>query len=126
RALVHAEKAIAANPGDCDLLYWHGVTLLYAGNLDRGVAVMEEARKLDPLLTDGNGTNLVSGYYVLGRFRDAVALADQFIARYPRDVSAHALRAGALAELGEEEMARKAADEVRRLNPYFKVEFVGL
>ena len=114
-----------SNPGDTDLVYWHGVALMYAGRIDEGVAIMEEARKLDPLLSDGNGVNLVSGYYSAGRYRDAVTFADQFVARYPRDVAAHALRAASLAQLGEAERAKQGAEDVRRLNPMFRTEFFG-
>ena len=36
-----------------------------------------------------------------------------------------ALRAAAYAELGETEEARRIAETVRRLDPYFKVELFG-
>jgi adenylate cyclase len=125
-ALVHAERAVAANPSDTVALFWHGVSLLYAGRLEDGVAVMEGARKLDPMMSEGNGVNLATGYYTAGRYRDALALGDQLIARYPRDVASHSIRAAALSQLGEDEQAREAAAQVRRLNPYYDLEFVGL
>jgi adenylate cyclase len=124
-ALMHAEKAVAANAGDPMAMFWHGVSLLYAGKPEEGIAAMEAARRLDPLLTEGNGVNLVVGYYTVGRYRDVLTLCDELIARYPRDVSLVSMRAASLAQLGEMEKAGEAAAHVRRLNPAFDIQFTG-
>jgi tetratricopeptide (TPR) repeat protein len=124
-ALAQAERAVAANPSDSVALYWHGVSLLYVGKVDEALATMEAARRLDPLLNEGNGFNLTMGYFTAGRYRESLALADTLVVRFPRDVALHTIRAANLSQLGDAEKAREAADQVRRLNPYFSVEFVG-
>ena len=68
--------------------------------------------------------NLALAYYLAGRYRDAVQTA---VAVPPnaRTVFLEAVHAGALAQLGESEAARRVADEVRRLDPFFDVRLFG-
>jgi TolB-like protein/DNA-binding winged helix-turn-helix (wHTH) protein/Tfp pilus assembly protein PilF len=124
-ALVEAERAVEGNPSDSTALYWRGVSLLYVGKVHEGLAVMEAARRLDPLLNEGNGFNLTMGYFTAGRYRESLELADQLALRFPRDIALHTIRAANYSELGDLEKARAAAEQVRRLNPYFNVEFTG-
>ena len=124
-ALIHADRAVAANPADSEALYWRGVGLLYVGKIAEGVTAMESAARFDPAINPAMATSLVQGYFQLGRHRDAVALADILVIQAPRDVSLHALRAAALARMGEAGQAREAAAQVRRVNPHFDVKFVG-
>ena len=68
--------------------------------------------------------NLALAYYLAGRYRDAVQTA---VAVEPqaRTVFLHAAHAAALAQLGDAEGARRAADEVRRGSPFFEVNNFG-
>ncbi|MEO5677746.1 MAG: winged helix-turn-helix domain-containing protein [Usitatibacter sp.] len=124
-ARVHAERSLAANPADSNALYWRGVGLLYVGRIEESVAAMEEARRFDPHLNAASGVNLVMGYYMSGRYNDAIALADILLIRFPRDVSLHALRAASFSQLGDRARAREAAAQVRRYNPYYDVRFAA-
>ena len=65
------------------------------------------------------------GYYMAGRYRDAIALADILLTRFPRDVSMHAMRAASYSQLGDAAQAREAAAQVRRYNPYYDVRFAA-
>ena len=64
-------------------------------------------------------------YYLAGRFREAAATADTAAPRQPDNVFLAALRAAIYGQLGEAEEARRAAETVRRLDPFFKVELFG-
>ena len=125
QARTHAERSLAANPADADALLWKGVGLLYVGRIDEAVPAMEEARRFDPQMNAASGVNLVMGYYQSDRYRDAIALAEVLLSRYPRDVSLHALKAASHAQLGEEAAAGEAAHQVRRFNPYYQTRFAG-
>ncbi len=124
-ARVHAERALAVNPADSVSLFWRGVGLLYVGRAEEGVAAMEEARKFDPHMNAAVGVNLVMGYYMTNRYRDAVALSDILLTRFPRDVGLHAAKAASYSQLGDEKQAREAAEQVRRFNPYYQTRFAG-
>lgn len=124
-ALVEADLAIELNASDARAHSLRSGVLLWLGRIDESIASGEEARRFDPRLSSENGFNLAFAYYLAGRFRDAAATADVVAPRQPDDVFLVALRAAAYAELGETEEARRIAETVRRLDPYFKVELFG-
>jgi len=124
-ARVHSERALALNPADPDALYWKGAALLYVGRVEESVIAMEEARRFDPQLNAASGVNLVMGYFMAGRYQDAIALADILLSRYPRDVGLHAARTAAYSQLGDEANARAAAEQVRRFSPFYRTRFAG-
>lgn len=64
-------------------------------------------------------------YFMAGRFSDAIATTDSYIARYPRFEFLHMVRAAALAEAGRLDEARVAATQMRELSPFFRVDQVG-
>jgi TolB-like protein/class 3 adenylate cyclase/Flp pilus assembly protein TadD len=124
-ALSHAENAIALNPSDAKALGVRGAALLYIGRIDEGISALESVRRLDPELGTGVGYNLAVGYYVAGRYRDSLAMADILAARFPRDVATRAVRAASLGQLDQLNEARQAADQLRRINPAYEVENFG-
>ena len=124
-ALSHTERAIELNASDSTALYRRGTTLLSVGRLDEAIAAMETARRFEPHPSAGVGVNLAVAYYAAARYRDALAQADALLTRTPDHVALHAIRAAALAQLGNPEEARRAADQVRRFSPVFDVENFG-
>jgi adenylate cyclase len=124
-ARKHADRALEVNPADPDALYWKGVGLLYVGRIEEAVAAMEEARRYDPELNAASAVNLAVGYFMVGRYSDAIALADVHLARTPQDVSLHAIKAASFSRLDDRESATAAAAQVRRYNPYYQTRFAG-
>jgi len=86
---------------------------------------MEAAKRFDPQPGVTDAFSVPIAYYVAGKYREALAQADALLARAPSHAALHAIRAATLAQLGDLEEARRAADEVRRLTPLFQPEFVG-
>ena len=123
-ALADADRAIELNPSDAIARALRGGILLWLGKIDESIAASEAARRYDPRLSPEGMFNLALAYYLAGRYRDAVQTA---IAVPPntRTVFLEAVHAGALAQLGESEAARRMADEVRRLDPFFDVKLFG-
>jgi tetratricopeptide (TPR) repeat protein len=124
-ALFHSERAIELNASDSTALFRRGGALLYAGRIDESIAALETAKRFEPHPSPGEGFNLAVAYYVAGRYRDALTQADAALARSPSFVGVLAVRVAALAQLGNADEARRAADQVRRLNPEFRTENVG-
>lgn len=122
-ALRHAERAIALNASDSTALYRSGGTLLYVGRIDEAIAAMETARRFEPHSFDGY--NLAVAYYVAGRYPEALAQTDALLTHIPDNASLHAIRAATLSQLGKGDEARRAADQVRRFSPTFRVEYFG-
>jgi len=124
-ALSHSQRAIELNASDATALYRHGSSLLHVGRIDEAIATMEKAKRFEPQPGAGTGLNLAVAYYVAGRYREALAHADALLVRAPYHVTLNAIRAAALAQLGNVDEARRAAEEVHRFSPLFEVENFG-
>ena len=124
-ALAEADRAIATNPSDSVA---HGIrseVLLFLGRLDESIAAGETALRFDPRIGSDVGFVLALAYLCAQRPRDALRTTDAFLARYPDNAFSHAVRAAALAELGDMEQAKAAAADVRRVSPFFQVDVFG-
>ena len=122
-ALRHAQLALDLNASDSTALYRIGASMLYLGRIDEAIAAMEAAKRFDPHSYDG--MNLSVAYYVVGRYPDALAHVEVLLTRIPDNASLHAIRAATLAQMGNAEEARRAAEQVRRFSPQFSAEYFG-
>ena len=116
--------SVALNASDA---WAHGLradVLLWTGRIEESIAAAETAFRFDPRIRGEIGFDLAFAYYLSGRYREALAMADRQVGRSDA-YFAHALRAAALAQLGELEQARLAAQEVRRLQPFFDTKTFG-
>jgi hypothetical protein len=81
--------------------------------------------RFDPRASPGPHAQLATAYYVAGRYRDTVAYIDAAPPPAPGHVGLHAIRAAALAQLGNLDEARRSAETVRRISPRFSTEDAG-
>jgi len=125
RALVEADRAIEQNVSDALAYALRGEALLWLGRLDESIAASEAARRFDPRIDPDSGFSLAMAYYTAGRYREALAAADTALARAPNYAYLHAVRAATLGQMGKAEEAGKAADQLRRRDPFFRVELFG-
>jgi adenylate cyclase len=124
-ALVEADRAIELNGSDALAYGLRGGVLLWIGRIDESVAASEAARRLDPRISRESGFNLALGYYLQRRYREAVQTADAALRGVPDQSFLEAVRAAALAQLGQADAARLSAAQVRQLDPFFKAELFG-
>lgn len=122
-ALNHADLAIALNASDSLALNRRGQALLYAGRIEEAISAMETAKRFDLYATFG--LNLAIAYFIAERYREALAQADVSLTRIPHHIALNAIRAAALAQLGNADEAARAADQVRRFSPLFDAENFG-
>ncbi|HSA71446.1 MAG TPA: adenylate/guanylate cyclase domain-containing protein [Burkholderiales bacterium] len=123
-ALAEADRAIELNPSDAIARSLRGGILLWTGKIEESIAASEAARRYDPRLPAEGMFNLALAYYLAGRYREAVQTAAA-LQPNARTVFLEAVHAGALAQLGEGEAARRVAADVRRLDPFFDVKLFG-
>lgn len=124
-ALAEADRAIQINGSDALAHALRGGVLLWMGRIDESIAASQTAQRFDPRMSSyAGGFNLALAYYLAGRYRESVAACDRYLVGN-NDVFLHAVRAAALGQLGDAEAARRAAGEVRRYDPFFKVELFG-
>jgi class 3 adenylate cyclase/TolB-like protein len=124
-ALVETDRAIELNASDALAYSLRGGVLMWTGRIPESIAASEASRRFDPRLSSEATFNLAFAYYLAGRYRDALAALDAVLRATPDLFFLQAVRAAAAAQLGDAEQARRAAVEVRRLDPFFKVELFG-
>ena len=124
-ALAEADRAIELNASDALAHSLRGGVLLWTGRIPESIAASETARRFNPRLSSEAAFNLAFAYYLAGRYRDTLAVLEPVLRATPDLFFLQAVRAAALAQLDEAEQARQAAAELRRLNPFFKVELFG-
>src|SRR5262249_3536971 len=120
-ALAEFERALALNPNFIDDRY--AFALICAGEPERAIEVLEANMRLDPFqpLTHSTGW-LGFANYMLKRYGEAVRLFRECVSRLPNLQWPHLFLAGAYAQAGQLEEARKEAAEVLRINPAFTIE----
>jgi TolB-like protein/class 3 adenylate cyclase len=113
------DTALDLNPNDANAHAIRASLMMFAGRAAEAIASAETAFRLDPYPRAEWVMSLMVGYYLEGRYRDAVEAG----VRYARQIGAApthaAVLAAAHAMLGEEEAAAAAADKVRRSAPFF-------
>jgi adenylate cyclase len=123
-ALVDADRAIQLNPSDAIARSLRGGILLWTGKIEESIAASEAARRYNPRLPAEGMFNLALAYYLAGRYREA-AQAATAVDTKTSTVFLRAVHVAALAQLGDAEGARREAEEVRRLDPFFDVKLFG-
>jgi TolB-like protein/class 3 adenylate cyclase len=123
-ALADSDRAIELNPSDAIAHAVRGGVLLWTGKIEESIAASEAARRFDPRLSAEGMLNLALAYYLAGRYREA-AQTTTAVEPNARNVFLRAVHAAALAQLGDAESARREAQDVRRLDPFFDVKLFG-
>ena len=122
-ALAESDRAIALNPSDAFAHAQRGSVLLWLGRIEDSIQATETARRFEPRLTRNATFNLALAHLLAGRHREAVAVCESYLG--PGRGELQAIRAAALAELGQLDKARQAAAEAKRLQPFFDVQAFG-
>jgi adenylate cyclase len=123
-ALLDADRALELNGSDSVAHSLRGGILLWTGKIEESIAASERARRFDPRLSTEGIFNLALAYYLAGRYRDA-ALTVAAVEPNARSGFLHAVHAAALAQLADAEGAQRAAEQMRRQDPFFDVERFG-
>jgi TolB-like protein/predicted Zn-dependent protease len=110
-----AERTLALNPMDSSTSAYLGTLMLHEGDWDRGVALVERARQLNP---NHPGWYWFAAYWDAYRKRDyRGALAVALRMNMPGDFYVPAVIAAAYGQLGEVEPARKALQQALAIKP---------
>ena len=111
-------RAIELNPSDANAVAVSGLPLAAVGRIDEGIERFHLAMRLNPHHPEWYWDDLGSILYLAGRYADAVT---SFRRSSRLSLFARPQYAAALAQLGELEQARIAADELLKLHPDFSV-----
>jgi adenylate cyclase len=122
KALAAAEKAVIARPS-CDLSFVAKANILiYLGRATEAIDLAKFAIRLAPICPPFFQTTLAAAYYGSGRYDEAIAAAHEAVKSDPNNLDALLILAGANAALNRKEQASKAASEIKRIKPDFRLQ----
>jgi tetratricopeptide (TPR) repeat protein len=113
----HSTDAAQASPFHPTILATAGSLIAYAGDWEKGISLLREALRLNPLHPGYMHTLLAQDRLMVDD--DAAALAEASLIHAPGGIWGPLLRAMALAGLGHTEQARHEMDEVLAIDSTF-------
>lgn len=124
-AILELERAIAINPNDADSHAEQGITFVYAGRLEAAIRSLELALRIDPNRSVDALMHLGMAFYLRDRYEDARMWLERGVARSPENVFIYIVLAAVYAQLDRQVDSQRAAETVRRLDPFFSSEQFG-
>jgi adenylate cyclase len=124
-ALSELQRALELNPNDSQSQYVLGSVMLYSGRMDEAIHWKEKALHLNPKGWPAIYMTLAQAYYLSDRFDDAIALLEKGIAKQPEFVGNYIVLAAAYAQVGLLPEAKRAAEKVLALHPFFETRSYG-
>ncbi|MGD9058038.1 MAG: adenylate/guanylate cyclase domain-containing protein [Desulfobacterales bacterium] len=122
KALAAAEKAVIARPS-CDLSFVAKANILiYLGRAKEAIGMVKFAIRLAPVCPPFFQVVLASAYFGSGLYDKAIAAATEAIQADPNHQAAYLILAAANIALDRLQAAQKAAAEVERISPDFRLE----
>jgi TolB-like protein/DNA-binding winged helix-turn-helix (wHTH) protein/Tfp pilus assembly protein PilF len=119
QAKAEMDRAIAINPNDALGLAGRGNLLMWLGETDAAIEVLELARRIDPELNTVDRNALSLAYYLKGRYAAAIEEAKLNLRRTTGANFSRIVLAAAYAEHSQADDAARVVAEVRRLDPTF-------
>ncbi|MGH8595770.1 MAG: adenylate/guanylate cyclase domain-containing protein, partial [Gammaproteobacteria bacterium] len=117
-SLADYARAMALNPNDADIIAEYADSLVYAGQPQKSVELMEKAMRLNPYFPDWYLWYLADAYNAMGKAAEVIAT----VQRMQNPDEGRRLLAANYAHLGRMDEARTQAREVLRLHPGFTIE----
>jgi adenylate cyclase len=118
-AAVEIGRAIDLNPNDAASWATRGEILLFSGQASDAIEALNVALRFDPNPVAWWLADLGLAQYLEGRYDDAVRTARRIGQQYDQHVPGHIVLAASHAQLDNLDQARRAAEDIRRLSPFF-------
>ncbi|MCG8650539.1 MAG: tetratricopeptide repeat protein, partial [Pirellulales bacterium] len=116
-SLAAYRRAIELNPNDADIVAEFADALVYDGEPERAIGLLEKAMRLNPFYPDWYLWYLADAYNALGRSEDVIATVEKM----QNPAEGRRLLAANYAHLGMLVEAEAHAREVIRLHPQFTI-----
>jgi adenylate cyclase len=124
-ALREAEQALELNPNNADVYSQMGWTLLWAGRVDDAITALKMSLRLDNTSIRNSWLHLGIAYYLKHNYAQALESLENGVIKRPDFVGYHIILAATYAQLDRLQDAKSSADDILRLDPFFRVESFG-
>jgi tetratricopeptide (TPR) repeat protein len=125
QAQAEIDRAIAINSNDADGLAGRGNILLWLGQTDAAIEVLELARRIDPELNAIDRNALILAYYLKRRYEAAIQEAEINLRQTESAHFSRAVLAAAYAQQGRPEDAARVVATIRNIDPTFDPQKFG-
>ena len=125
-AISELQRTIELNPNDPYGYRSLGRGLLYVGLTDDAIEALETTLRLNPNTDAGSFFLLGLGYYLTGRYDDAIRILKQGLSREYNNAQVHIALTASYAQAGHLKDAASAAKMVLMLQPFFELESYGM
>jgi TolB-like protein/class 3 adenylate cyclase/Tfp pilus assembly protein PilF len=122
QAIALARKGVKLGPGNSVVNAIASGLHLYSGRFDEALALMQRAMRLSPHSPAWYAGDLAQIQNNLGNHEEAIALAEQLIARLPQSTWGHPELLHALARLGRLDEAKRVLDDALERDPGFSIQ----
>jgi len=123
KGIAECEKALELAPNSADAHSFMAQGLNYAGRPEEAIAHNDKAFRLNPTGAPTYYYGHASfSYFLTGRYEDSIKVCKEALKRWPNNALAHARLAMAYMAVGREEEARKAAQDLLRIDPKFSAQ----
>jgi adenylate cyclase len=124
-AISELQRTIELNPNDPYGYRSLGRGLLYVGLTDDAIEALETTLRLNPNTDAGSFFLLGLGYYLAGRYDDAIRTLKQGLGRHYNHTDLRIALAASYGQAGRREDAAGAAKMVLMLQPFFELDSYG-
>jgi TolB-like protein/Tfp pilus assembly protein PilF len=122
KGIAEAEKALALAPNSADVVNHYAIILTYSGRWHEAIPFFREALRLNPIPPNHYYRHFAVALREMGQYDEAIFLLKKAIAQEPDDIFAYLVLTTVYSYAGRGEEAHKAAAEVLRINPSFRIE----
>lgn len=116
-SLAEYGRALSLNPNDADIMAEFADALVYCGQADRSIKMLEKAMRLNPLYPDWYLWYLADAYNAMGRSQEVIRTIQQM--QNPGE--GRRLLAANYALIGDLDNAQNEAAQVMRVHPEFTI-----
>jgi adenylate cyclase len=122
KAIVEGDRAVALAPGGAYSHLSYANSLVFGGQSEEAIPILQKAIRLDPFGSTSLYTTLGTALRNAERFEEAVLANKKALQREPDNIFAHTNLAGTYIMMSQEQEARAEAAQVLRLNPKFSLD----
>jgi len=122
QAVAEGEKAVALAPSYKSAYSWLGDALYFAGRAEEAIRMFEKSMRLNPYPDAYQYWDLGRAYWLAGRYDEAETTLETSIRKDSDLYVGHLMLSCVYATLNRDDDARKAVNNVMRLNPKYSVK----
>jgi adenylate cyclase len=122
-AIKEGERAIELNPNGADAHAQFAIILIYLDKIELAIKLLKRALRLNPIPQSYYYDFLGMAYRVNGQYEKAIEVCKKTLIGASHQPGHYLTLAASYIFLGRIEDARKAVDEILRINPNFSLEY---